>query len=64
MWIKIQEESNNIWDFAQRKNIEWNNYTNSVMLKTQWGTGTLTNYSPKASPILNDTIKFAIVEIV
>jgi hypothetical protein len=65
MWIKIQEESNNILDFAQRKNIKWHDYTGDIaILKTQWGTGTLTNYRPKASPIFNDTIKFAIVEIV
>jgi hypothetical protein len=65
MWIKIQEESNNILDFAQRKNIKWNDYTGNIaILQTQWGTGTLTNYRPKASPIFNDTIKFAIVEIV
>jgi hypothetical protein len=65
MWIKIQEEANNIWDFAQRKNIEWHNYTgDSAILKTQWGAGTLTNFNPRANPIINDTIKFAIVEIV
>jgi hypothetical protein len=67
LWIKIQEEANNILDFAQRKNIEWHNYTNhdnDTQLKTHWGAGTITNFRPRANPIFNDAIKFAIVEIV
>jgi hypothetical protein len=54
MWEKIQEETKNIADFAQRKNLKWDNYS------TNWVRERFPEAAPKlfkAEPNLKDTIK-------
>jgi hypothetical protein len=60
MWEKIQEETKNIADFAQRKNLKWDNYS------TEWVTQRFPEAVPKsfkAEPNLRDTIKVCYTKI-
>lgn len=60
MWEKMQEETNNIWNFAERKGLKWDNYS------TNWITERFPNSIPqqfKAEPNLKDTIKVCYVTI-
>lgn len=60
MWEKIQEETNKIADFAERKNFEWNNYsTNWVMERFPEAVPKLF----KAEPNIQDNIKVCYTKI-
>jgi hypothetical protein len=64
MWIKIQEEANNVLEFAQRKNIKWQDYSDFDEIKSPGGFGESTAFKFKVTPPSDDTIKIAIVDIV
>lgn len=60
MWEKMQEETNCIWNFAEKHNLKWDNYS------TNWVTERFKNAVPKlfkAEPNLKDTIKVCYVAI-
>lgn len=60
MWEKIQEETNKIADFAERKNFKWNNYsTNWVMERFPEAVPKLF----KAEPNIQDNIKVCYTKI-
>lgn len=65
MWEKIQEETNNILEFANRKNIQLINYSEESLLeywKQHWEEEP-SYVNGKANPVFSDEIKFAIVDI-
>lgn len=60
MWEKMQEETNCIWNFAEKHNLTWDNYS------TNWVTERFENAVPKlfkAEPNLKDTIKVCYTRI-
>jgi len=62
MWEKIQEESNAIWEFGQRKGVQWLDYDND----SEWIVEILgrKRHRPNAAnPIMEDIIKIGYLEI-
>lgn len=60
MWEKIQEETNKIADFAERKNLKWDNYS------TNWVRERFPGAAPKlfkAEPNIQDTIRVCYTKI-
>jgi hypothetical protein len=62
MWEKIQEETNLIWKFGEKHNLEWMDYDND----DQWILSKFPNAKKtdhKADIKINDTIKIAYLDI-
>jgi hypothetical protein len=61
MWEKIQEESNKIWEFGERKGVQWLDYDENERWLDVVGRDRLLKIY--AQPKLNDTIKIGYLSI-